>query len=157
MLGQIHLATAIAAMLAGALVVFLRKGTTAHKRAGWVYVAAMVAVNVTAFMIYDLFGHFGPFHWAALFSLISVVIGLVPAITKRPKKRWLQIHAGWMAGSYVGLLAAAVAESATRFLDFPFGATVAIASAAVIIIGVFMIIRLTPGSIRNMGKHRSAG
>ena len=35
---------------------------------------------------------------------------------RRPKKQWIEAHATWMAWSYVGLMAAFVAESLTRFV-----------------------------------------
>jgi hypothetical protein len=44
-----------------------------------------------------------------------------------------------MSWSYVGLLAAAVAESSTRYLNFDFGWTVAIATTAVVLVGSRLI------------------
>ena len=42
----------------------------------------MLALNGTALAIYELFGGFGLFHWVALFSLGSVVLGYWPAWRK---------------------------------------------------------------------------
>ena len=68
LLGITHLAAAIVAMIVGAVVLLSRKGTYWHRCCGWLYVGAMAAVIVTALLIYDLFGGFGPFHVAALIS-----------------------------------------------------------------------------------------
>ena len=45
----------------------------------------MVGLNVTALSIYRLTGVFGPFHWAALFSLATIVAGVVP-VRRRPNR-----------------------------------------------------------------------
>lgn len=141
-LGLIHFATALLAMLAGAVVVGRPKGTRLHRRIGRVYVASMLALNISALSIYDLFGGFGPFHAAAIFSLLTIVIGVGSAWRRHPN--WRFSHAYWMSWSYVGLLAAAVAESATRYLQFDFGWTAAVASAAVLVAGGFVIGRRLP-------------
>lgn len=143
-LGLSHFYSALLAILAGAFVIFRPKGTTTHKWAGRLYLAAMLAVNVTALLIYRLWGHFGPFHAAALISLLSVLMGANTAWRKKPPGGWRIAHAYWMTWSYVGLLAAAVAESATRYLDFDFGLTVGIASFAVIAAGALVINHRVP-------------
>jgi len=153
LLGSTHLWAALLAMLAGAVVLLLRKGTLWHRRWGWLYVAAMATVIVTAFLIYDLFGTFGPFHVAALISLVTVTMGLLPALRRRPKGRWVPLHAYWMSGSYVGLIAAATSEIATRYLDWGFGATVMAATAVVTVVGVVSILALVPRAIRRMAAR----
>ena len=88
------------------------------------YGAAMLGVNLTALMIYELFGRFGPFHWTALASLATLLVGYWSVRRKRPG--WRYRHAYFMTGSYVGLLAAAVSETASRVPGWPFGASVII-------------------------------
>lgn len=129
--------SALAALAAGGLVVAAPKATRLHRRAGWTYVAAMGVLNGTALMIYDLFGGFGPFHVAALLSGVTLVGGLVPALRRR--RGWIARHANWMAWSYVGLLAAAASETATRWLHLGFGTTVLVATAAVVVGGALVI------------------
>ena len=146
-LGQGHLWTALLAIGAGAVVVARRKGTRFHRWCGRVYVAAMLVLNVTALCIYDLFGGFGPFHVAALFSLLTVFMGLRAAWLRHPQ--WRIAHAYWMSWSYVGLLAAAVSETATRYLDFNFGWTVGIATALVGLAGAVVINRRLPALLGN--------
>ena len=144
MLGITHLALALLAMITGGAVVVFRKGTRRHRWIGRIYVTAMFAVNATALLIYDLFGRFGPFHWAAVFSLATVVVGWLPIRWGRRPPGWLPRHAYWMSGSYVGLLAAAASETTTRYLHWHFGLEVAVTSAVVIVLGLLAIRRYVP-------------
>jgi uncharacterized membrane protein len=139
-LGWFHIVCALVAMASGAAVLLRRKGTRSHRRLGWVYVGSMLALNGTALMIYRLFGGFGPFHVAAVFSLATVLGGIVPAYRRRPAN-WLERHYAWMAWSYVGLCAAAVAEVGTRVPGFQFWWAVIIGSLLVIGGGGMMIRR----------------
>ena len=159
-LGQLHLASALASLVIGAYV-FLgtRKGTRLHRRAGWAYVAAMLALNVTALLIYRLFGGFGPFHVAAILSLVTTLAGVVTARALRQRRLarnpqgngpdYAGHHYMWMSYSYLGLVAAAVAETATRVPAFQpapgqgatFGIVVAVASVAVFVVGSRIIKR----------------
>ena len=78
--GLAHTFFGVAALLLGLLVVFRRKGTRTHRRIGQAYLLAMLALNVTGLMIYDLYGRFGPFHVAAAISLATIVAGFLPFI-----------------------------------------------------------------------------
>ena len=75
-LGQAHFYTAILAIASGAVVVFRRKGTRFHRWCGRTYLGSMLTLNISALSIYDLWGHFGPFHAAAIFSLFTVLMGV---------------------------------------------------------------------------------
>jgi uncharacterized membrane protein len=156
-IGQVHLASAIVALAAGAWTVWRPKGTAAHRRVGWSYAASMLTLNVTALMIYRLTGTFGPFHVAALISLATVIFGIVPAWKRRPAKTWLDRHYFWMTYSYVGLLAATVAETATRipalqaFAGGPtltFWTVVVVSSLAVFVVGSRIIRHRFEGTTR---------
>ena len=139
-LGWIHVACALAALGSGAAVLLRRKGTRGHRRLGWVYVASMLALNGTALMIYRLFGGFGPFHAAAIASLVTVVVGIVPAVRRRPAN-WVEHHYRWMTWSYVGLWAAAASEVTTRMPVFHFWWAVLAGTLAVLGIGAVLIRR----------------
>jgi uncharacterized membrane protein len=89
-----------------------RKGTALHRTIGAGFVAAMVILNASSLAIYRLTGHFEPFHALALFSLATVVRGIVPALRRRPG--WLMAHYWSMAWSYLALLAAACSEIVVR-------------------------------------------
>ena len=84
----------------------------------------------------------GLFHWMALFSLLSVLFGYIPALLRSPG--WKTQHAFFMSGSYVGLIAAFAAETLTRWISLPFFAAVATVSISVILVGVFLMRRLIP-------------
>ena len=92
LLGFFHFGFAILSMFLGALIIFMRKGTFVHKVIGYFYVLCMIGLNVTALMIYKLFGYFGPFHVFALISLGSIFGGFIPAYLKKPKDTWLEYH-----------------------------------------------------------------
>ena len=118
--GALHIALAIVALISGLFMVITRKGTAWHRRIGWVYAASMLGLNASALLIYRLFGTFGPFHAAALVSLMTIIAGLIPTVLHRPRHNWLEHHAYWMTWSYVGLLAAAASEVTTRVPSSPF-------------------------------------
>jgi uncharacterized membrane protein len=141
-LGLAHLAIALLAIISGTLVVLSRKGTSRHRWLGRAYAAAMIGVNLTAFSIYELFGGFGLFHWMALASLLTVLAGCVPALSRKPG--WKTRHAYFMAGSYVGLLAALAAEILTRTPWLAFEEAVAVASFVVIFVGLVLMFRMIP-------------
>ena len=141
-LGFIHIVVSLAALAIGMVVMLSRKGTRKHRWLGRAYFITMLALNGTALAIYELFGSFGLFHWMALFSLASVLLGYWPAWSK--SAGWRVKHAYFMTGSYVGLLAALVSEVATRTAMVPFFDAVAIASIGVIAVGVWLMRRLLP-------------
>ena len=151
-LGWIHIALALAALAAGAAVGLAAKGTTRHLRLGRTYAFLMLGVNGTAFMLFGLFGRFGPFHVAAFLSLLTVAAGWIPA-RSRSSRRWVERHAYFMSGSYVGLLAAAAAETLGRIPDTPSGhpawgmvisATVAVSVAGFVVMRRYLPTTLAP-------------
>ena len=137
--------TALAAILLGAIVLLMRKGTRRHRWLGRSYLFAMLALNATALMDYELFGRFGPFHWMALISLATVVAAYVAARRRAPGWKWR--HANFMAGSYVGLMAAATAEVASRVPAWSFAWSVIISSAVVIVAGLWLMKKMLPRTL----------
>jgi uncharacterized membrane protein len=138
--GLVHALLGVAALLLGLALLLRRKGTRAHRRIGRAYVLSMLSLNITAFMIYDLYGRFGPFHVASVISLATVAGGFVPVHLRRPPAAWLQLHAHFMCWSYVGLLAAFVSEVAVRTPGVGFGSAV-IAATMVVIAGGAILVR----------------
>lgn len=132
-IGIIHLAAAVAAVLAGTVVLAQTKGTRLHRRWGYAYVAAMLVLNGTAFGIYRLFGGWGPFHYAATLSMLTLAMGFAPALIRMPEwKRW---HVAGMYWSVIGLYAALVSEVITRIPGLHFGLMVGLATSAVMLAG----------------------
>jgi uncharacterized membrane protein len=140
--GYVHTSAAMAALLFGAFVFPMVKGTSLHKVLGYLYAAALLVTNVTAFGLYHLTGHFGLFHVAAIVSFLTLIAALVPVITRRPKKSWLSLHYKYTSWSYTGLLAAAVSEAAVRLPHAPFWPAVAFGSALFFGTGGWLITRM---------------
>ena len=138
-LGMVHVVFASTALLMGALVLLLKKGTRLHRTTGHLYFTSMLGLNLSGLFIFNLYGRFGPFHIMAIFSLATLLSGMVPVIVRRPRGGWLELHARFMSWSYVGLLAAAVSEGTTRIPDWPFAAAVIIPSAFVVAVGGVLI------------------
>jgi uncharacterized membrane protein len=159
LVGTVHFATAIAALVLGAAVLLQGpKGGRLHRQLGWAYVIVMLTVNATAFMLYGLFAGFGPFHAAAIVSLTGIVAGVLAARGARRARaahqgfrraNRVEVHYWWMTFSYVGLVAALASEAITR-LPFAraigigggamFGAAVGGATALVFGVGSFLIV-----------------
>ncbi|NBC67132.1 MAG: DUF2306 domain-containing protein [Bacteroidetes bacterium] len=112
--GFIHLVSAIISMITGTMILVMKKGTLNHKRVGYVYVAAMAAVLITAFMIYRLWGGWGLFHYAALVSSVTLLGGMIPILFKYPKDSYIAFHFSFMYWSVMGLYGAFFAEIMTR-------------------------------------------
>lgn len=114
--GVVHLITSFVAIGSGGWVMLIPKGTRWHRTLGHVYAMSMIGVIASALAIYDLTGSFGPFHVAAIVGAVTLAGGLFSVLARRPKKEWITAHAIWMSWSYIGLMAAFVAETATRFV-----------------------------------------
>ena len=113
-LGLLHLITAFAAISFGAMVLIRPKGNRLHRFLGYAYALSMLMLNGTALAIYRLSGRFNFLHIFAIISLVTLLVGLSFAIRRRPVDRWLNLHYRFMGRSYIGLMAALVAESSTR-------------------------------------------
>jgi uncharacterized membrane protein len=111
--GLIHLIVSIIALITGLVVLITTKGTKRHKQIGYIYAISMVILNITAFMIYKLFGKFGIFHWFAVVSCLTLLLGIYPVLVKN-FKNYLLVHFNYMYWSVVGLYCAFCAEILTR-------------------------------------------
>lgn len=158
-LGWTHLVFAIVALSSGAWVLRTPKGTRWHRTVGHLYATSMVGLNATALAIYRMTGTFGVFHAFALVSLGTLAMAMWTVLSQRPRGSWVESHAIWMGWSYNGLAAAAVSETATRFL-MPwiaprvggaavgfFWTIVGVATFAVILTGARLIKTRTPTAV----------
>jgi uncharacterized membrane protein len=149
--GLIHLISSIIALVTGLLVLTTTKGTTRHKKIGYIYVVSMVVLNLTAFMIYRLFGKFAVFHWFAVLSCLTLIAGMYPVLTKK-STNYLLTHFNFMYWSVVGLYCAFCAEILTRipFLyDLPnkrqlFGILTGVSIFIVMIIATIIFAKMKP-------------
>lgn len=160
-IGAVHTIFAFLAAGAGAVVLRLPKGTRWHRTFGHVYAMSMLGTVATALALYNLTGGFGPFHVAAIVGGMTIAAGLYTVLARKPRKSWIEAHASWMAWSYVGLMAAFVSETMTRFvmpraaphlegsgaLWGVFWSTVVIATLVVVFVGKRLIDRRLPGAI----------
>ena len=148
-LGWIHTIFGIVALVSGLVVTVQRKGTRWHRTIGHIYFTSMISLNLTALSIYNLYGNFGPFHWLALASLITLFAGLIPVLTRSPKGKWLERHAIFINYSYIGLVAAFAAEITSRIpdTDDSFGIIVAATSVLVMFLGSSILWRFLPHSL----------
>ena len=139
----LHIATACAALLLGAIVLFRPKGTTTHKRLGYGYAASMMVLNITALCLYRLTGRFNVLHIFAIISLVTLLAGIGVAVLRRPRADWLRKHGELMCWSYTGLLSAGMAELAIRVFAPPFWITIGTIAAFVFLAAWLCIPRLT--------------
>lgn len=114
MLSLMHVGCGAACLVLGAVVLANVKGTRLHRRVGFAYVLAMVALNVTALCIYHLTGRLNLFHLFAVLSLAMVLTGYAQVAFRRRLKRWLYRHYTYMSWSYAGRIAASANEAFVR-------------------------------------------
>ena len=154
--GLIHTSAASLALLVGAVVFLRPKGGLWHRRLGYVYSLCMLTVIVTSFAIYRLTGRFNFLHGAAIASSISVGFGFGHAFLRKPRELWYVLHFYWMSWSFIGLLAALVAEIAARialpFIIARFGRSyllgfwcvVGVATLLVVLVGGHLVNKHSP-------------
>lgn len=133
-LSTLHISASILALVLGAWVLIVHKGDRRHRRMGRAYAISMLVVNVTAFGIYRLFGGFGPFHIAAIVSLLTLLAGMRPVLLRTRPKHWYTTHMIFMYWSVVGLYAAFASEVLVRLPERPgayFGLLVGAATAVI--------------------------
>ena len=100
-----HVVAALSALLAGAAVLLLPKGTHTHRATGTTYVLALVLLNVAALSLHRQ-STFGVFHALAVASLATITVGLVPLLLGSRTPVAIATHAYCMTWSYAGLGAA---------------------------------------------------
>jgi uncharacterized membrane protein len=154
-LGLIHAAFGVSARALGLTMLLQPKGTQRHRRIGQGYVLAMLFLNLTALSIYHLFGRFGPFHVASMISLATICAGFVPVFARRPRIDWMDLHAHFMCWSYVGLVAAFLAEVGVRTPGLHFGLAVIVATVVTIAIGAVVIFRQVPKILARFARRET--
>jgi uncharacterized membrane protein len=152
-IGLLHLIFSITALISGLYVLLARKGTKAHKKTGYFYAFSMAILNLTAFMIYELYGKFGIFHVMAIVSCLTLFAGLYPVIRKT-KPDYLIQHFYFMYWSVIGLYCAFVAEVFSRLPKIVLTPTgepmlifykfVGLGTALVMLIGTVFYIKYKP-------------
>lgn len=153
--GLIHLISGLFALVFGGGVLILKKGTTIHKKVGYLYVFCMAIMIISSFGIYRLFGKFGLFHFFSLVAIFSLVAGMFPMLKKVRTPKDLETHFIRMYWSVVGLYAAFAAESFVRIPKFgSFWAAVAWSFVGVFIVCFIAFIKMRPVWSNKFGKGR---
>src|ERR1700688_4392081 len=98
---QIHAFAAMSAFALGIAQFAAPKGTLPHRTAGWIWVALMTIVSVSAFFIHTLkvWGIWSPIHLLAIFTLI-----MLPAAVLRARRHEVGRHRRVMIGIFFGAL-----------------------------------------------------
>jgi uncharacterized membrane protein len=151
--GFIHLLASIIALVTGLYILVSTKGTKRHKQVGYIYSISMIVLNLTAFLIYRLFGKFAIFHWFAVLSCLTLFAGLYPILTKKSKD-YILTHFNFMYWSVIGLYCAFMAETFVRLPNIVLTETgkpmtvfykmIGISVAIVMVIGIFFFIKYKP-------------
>ncbi len=135
-LGWLHVGAAALALATGAMLFAAQKGTRRHVLLGRVYALAMLLVNLPALLLYEETGTLGPFHVLAVISLVTLTLGLAPLLLGYRGRGHIARHGLFMAWSYVGLVAAGLAQLGNRVYG---GTAVLVVSLSVVAIGGLII------------------
>lgn len=78
---QLHAFAAMAAFALGVVQLSGPKGTGVHRTLGWLWVALMLVICISAFWIHELrvFGPWSPIHFLAIFTLVMLPLGVLHA------------------------------------------------------------------------------
>lgn len=147
MLGKIHTILAIVSLALGFLVLTRKKGGKQHRYLGYFYSIALLLVNLIALSVYRETGEPGPFHVFAIISLVTLCAGFFPAFLRKPRIGWMNLHGYFMSWSYVGLVAAGIAQLTSRFSDLSRLITVGLPSMIIILFGAFLIHTKVPHAL----------
>lgn len=101
---RVHIVAALIAVAAGLIILAVRRGTATHRALGRVYAGAMLLVAIGSFSIRTS-GGLSWIHALSAFTLLSLAAAWL-AIRRLPPARRVRTHAGFMIGTYVGLLIA---------------------------------------------------
>jgi uncharacterized membrane protein len=101
---QLHAFAAMAAFVLGVVQLSAPKGTLPHRTVGWIWVAVMLAVSISAFWIHQLrlWGPWSPIHLLAIFTLVMLPLGVWYA-----HRHAVEHHRWTMIGIFVGALVVA--------------------------------------------------
>jgi uncharacterized membrane protein len=98
---KLHAFAAMGAFTLGVVQLSAPKGTLPHRTIGWIWVALMLAVSVSAFWIHSirLWGPWSPIHLLAIFTLVMVPIAVLHA-----RRHRAAVHGWSMIGIFFGAL-----------------------------------------------------
>ena len=148
-----HVLAATSALLAGAGVLLVPKGTHRHRVIGTVYVLALVLVNAAALSLHreDIFG---VFHALAVASLVTIAVGLSPLLLGKRSPPAIATHAYCMTWSYAGLVAAGCGQLVVAVGQSDGAWTVPAVIGTVLAISAIVIFMRVPSTLDRMLAER---
>jgi len=98
---QIHAFAAMTAFALGVVQLSAPKGTLPHRTLGWIWIALMLVVSISAFFIYQLrmWGEWSPIYLLAIYTLIMLPVAVLAA-----RRHQVPRHRRAMIGLFVGAL-----------------------------------------------------
>jgi uncharacterized membrane protein len=98
---QIHAFAAMTAFALGVVQLSAPKGTLPHRTLGWIWIALMLVVSISAFFIHQLrmWGEWSPIHLLAIYTLIMLPVAVLAA-----HRHEVARHRRAMIGLFVGAL-----------------------------------------------------
>ena len=101
---QIHAFAAMAAFALGAVQLAAPKGTLPHRTLGWVWVALMLVISGSSFLIHGIkmWGPWSPIHMLSVVTPIMLVVAILAARAHR-----VRAHKIAMTSIFAGALALA--------------------------------------------------
>ena len=148
-----HVLAAVSALLVGAAVLLLPKGTHTHRVIGTVYVLALALVNVAALSLHRE-NAFGVFHALAVVSLVTIAVGLSPLLRGKRSPMVIATHAYCMTWSYAGLVAAGCGQLAVAVGRDVAAWVVPVAIGTVLSISGVVIFGRVPSTLDRMLAER---
>lgn len=115
---QIHVATVIPAFLIGTWMIFAsRKGSTAHRALGYLYLVLMTVTSIIALFIHDT-NPSGPFGWSWIHLFVPVTLFGVVSALYGAWRHDIGAHRSAMLGVYFGgmLIAGGLAFAPGRIM-----------------------------------------
>lgn len=99
----LHAFAAMAAFVLGVVQIVAPKGTLPHRTLGWIWVALMLTVAISAFWIHGhnfrIWRGFGPIHLLAILVLVTVPLGVW-----RARRHQVDAHRWTMISIFTGAL-----------------------------------------------------
>ena len=139
-----HVATASLALILGALVFLLPKGTALHRKIGYGYVVSMAVSAGSSFFLHRFNGGWSFFHVLAALTLLNLALGLlaIRRAARTGNRRLIVRHYGFMAGSYVAPVSALAGQFLPALLPLDRRTGVVLVVLASIALGI-LVIRLS--------------
>ena len=96
---QLHAFAAMAAFALGIVQFTAPKGTLPHRTVGWIWVALMTIIAISAFFIHEIrmWGPWSPIHLLAIFTLVTLPFAVLHARKHRVsdhKRAMISLFAG---------------------------------------------------------------